>query len=129
MTKDFHFAAALGHQRGDDSDGGGLACPIGAEQGEEIAFFHIEIDTFKRLNAVFVSLGELAKRKSFHSDVAQPWDNAILDQSWPRAVKRIKAQCAAENSAGREFRPTKTVTAMDGPNAGDAGAIAGLLRF
>lgn len=52
-------AAAFIHQRGNDADGGGLARTIGAEQREEIALGHFQIDAIEGLEAIGVGFGQL----------------------------------------------------------------------
>ncbi len=64
MTEDVHRAAAFGHQGGKDADGGGFAGTVGAEQGEEITFSHVQVDTVQRLEAVAIGLGQLANGQS-----------------------------------------------------------------
>ena len=59
-------AAGLVDERGDDADERGLAGAVRTQQREEIALLDLEIDTFERLDAVFVDLGELAKDEGLH---------------------------------------------------------------
>jgi hypothetical protein len=66
VAEDFDGAAGLVDQRGDDADGGGLAGAVRSEQREEIALGDLEVDGFERFDAVFVSLGELAKDEGLH---------------------------------------------------------------
>ena len=54
-------AAGLVDQGGHDADRRRLAGAIGAEQREEVALLDGQIDALERLDAVLVSLGELAK--------------------------------------------------------------------
>lgn len=60
VAKHVDRAAGLVHQRGENTDGGGLAGTVGAEQGEEVAFGNIEVDAFEGLKAIAVGLGQLS---------------------------------------------------------------------
>ncbi|AZD59734.1 hypothetical protein C4K18_1750 [Pseudomonas chlororaphis subsp. aurantiaca] len=57
MAEDIHRAAGLVHQGREDADGGGFAGTVGAEQGEEVTFGDIQIDTTQGLETVAVGFG------------------------------------------------------------------------
>lgn len=48
------------HQRADDADQGGLARPVGAEQGEKVARRNVQRHALERLGAVVVGLAQVA---------------------------------------------------------------------
>ncbi|AAW73634.1 phenol hydroxylase [Xanthomonas oryzae pv. oryzae KACC 10331] len=59
-TEHFHLPAGQVHQRADDADQGGFAGPVGAEQGEEIAWHDVQRHALERLGAVVVGLAQIA---------------------------------------------------------------------
>jgi len=57
MAEDIHRAAGLVDQGRENANGGGFAGAIGAEQGEEITFGNVQIDTTQGLETVAVGFG------------------------------------------------------------------------
>jgi hypothetical protein len=59
MTEDVHGATGLVDQGREDPDGGGFAGAVRPQQGEEVAFGHVQIDATEGLETVAVGLGQL----------------------------------------------------------------------
>ncbi|MNN54343.1 hypothetical protein D3C81_1691560 [compost metagenome] len=57
VTEDVHAATGFVDQGREDADGGGLAGAIGAEQGEEVTFGDIQVNTLEGLETVAVGFG------------------------------------------------------------------------
>ena len=88
-------AAGLVDQRGDDADGGGLAGAVGAEQGAELAFLHLEIDAFERLDAVLVGLDEIVDAEGVHERI----DGGPARLFWPLMIPEIEMPSGCHYSA------------------------------
>ncbi|MNH45197.1 hypothetical protein D3C79_1075800 [compost metagenome] len=57
VTEDVHAATGFVDQGREDADGGGFAGAIGAEQGEEVTFGDIQVNTLEGLETVAVGFG------------------------------------------------------------------------
>ena len=63
VTEYRYVAGGLVDQRGDDSDGGGLARAIGTQQREKVALPHGQVDAPKRFDAARIRLAKLSQLK------------------------------------------------------------------
>jgi hypothetical protein len=54
--EDLDLPGGLHDQGADDADGGGLAGPVGAQQREEVALGHAQIDALESLEAPCIDL-------------------------------------------------------------------------
>ena len=57
---DFGFTRIGAGERGEDFDGGGFACAVGAEQSEDGAAGDGEVEAVERFDAIAIGLGEIA---------------------------------------------------------------------
>ena len=57
VTEDIHRSAGLVHQGRENADGRGFAGAVRAEQGEEVTFGDVQIDTTQGLEPVAVGFG------------------------------------------------------------------------
>ena len=63
-AKDLDFPRGFEDERGQDSDDGRFPCAVGSKQGKEVAFFYVQIYTFKCLDLVSVGFREISGFKS-----------------------------------------------------------------
>src|SRR5690554_118430 len=52
MTKHLDMSRGLGYQSREDAYGCGFASPVGAQQGKEVAFAHVQVNTLEGNKAV-----------------------------------------------------------------------------
>ena len=73
MAAGAHRPGAGVDQPADDVDQGGLAGPVGTQEGEDLAGADLEIDALERLEARGVGLGQASDLDDRRHDAGQAW--------------------------------------------------------
>ena len=80
MAKHIHRAAGFVYQGRKDADGGGLAGPVGPQQGKKITFSHVKINALEGLKAIAIGFGQLPDGQSRMHNVHAPKRRESLDK-------------------------------------------------